>query len=234
MPKLVFLCRRRPDLTHERYAELLLRGHVPLALRHHPTMRKYVVNVVEGLRAGAEPLDSIGELTFDTLDDFRERLYDSDEGRRIIERDVAGFMGGAHAYVTTEHVQKAPTTTPPLGERSPGAKIIGLVRRPDGMTHDTFVEHWLRRHVPLALRHHPGLHKYVTNVVDARLGDGPEWDGIAELHFPSRDVMRVQFFDSPEGERIIREDMRRFIGGTWGYDVAEYVQPTQDCVLGRG
>ena len=223
MRKLVFLCRRRPDLTHERYAELLLRGHVPLALRHHPTMRKYVVNVVERLRSGAESLDSIGELTFDSLDDFRDRLYDSDEGRRVIERDVAGFMGGAHAYVTTEHVQKGPETTAPLGERSPGVKIVGLVRRPDGMTHEAFVEHWLERHVPLALRHHPGLHKYVTNVVDTRLGDAPEWDGIAELHFPSREVMRTQFFDSPEGERIIREDMGRFIGHTWGYDVAEYV-----------
>jgi uncharacterized protein (TIGR02118 family) len=224
MPKLVFLCRRRADLTHERYAELLLRGHVPLALRHHPTMRKYVVNVVEGLRAGAEPLDSIGELTFDTLDDFHERLYDSDDGRRVIERDVAGFMGGAHAYVTTEHVQKTPAATVPLGLRSPGAKIVGLVRRPDGMTHEAFVAHWLERHVPLALRHHPGLHKYVTNVVDARLGDAPDWDGIAELHFPSTEAMRTQFFDSPEGERVIREDMGRFIGRTWGYDVAEYVE----------
>jgi len=224
MVKLVFLCRRRPDITHERYATLLLDGHVPLALRHHPTMRRYVVNLVEGLRAGAEPLDSIGELSFDTLDDFRERLYDSDDGRRIIERDVAGFMGGAHAYVTREHVQKGPVTTGPLGARSPGVKIVGLVRRPDGMTHEAFVEHWLERHVPLALRHHPGLHKYVTNVVEQRLGDAPAWDGIAELHFPSIDAIRTGFFDSPDGERIIREDMRRFIGTTWGYDVAEYVQ----------
>jgi uncharacterized protein (TIGR02118 family) len=224
MVKLVFLCRRRPDIGHERYAELLLGGHVPLALRHHPTMRKYVVNVVEGLRAGAEPLDSIGELSFDSLADFHERLYDSDEGRRIIERDVAGFMGGAHAYVTREHVQKSPATVPPLGARSPGVKIVGLVRRPDGMTHDAFVEHWLHRHVPLALRHHPGLSRYVTNVVDQRLGDAPDWDGIAELCFPSVDAMRTGFFDSPAGERIIREDMGRFIGLTWGYDVAEYAQ----------
>src|SRR5262245_31946806 len=106
MVKLVFLCRRRPDMNHGDYAELLRRGHVPLALRHHPTMRKYVVNLVQRLRAGAETLDSIGELSFDTLADFRERLYDSEEGRRIIEQDVAGFMGGAHAYVTREHVQK--------------------------------------------------------------------------------------------------------------------------------
>jgi uncharacterized protein (TIGR02118 family) len=130
-------------------------------------------------------------------------------------------MGGAHAYVTREHVQKMPATAPPLGARSPGVKIVGLVRRPDGMTHDAFVEHWLHRHVPLALRHHPGLHRYVTNVVEQRVGDAPDWDGIAELCFPSVEAMRMGFFDSPEGERIIREDMTRFIGLV-GYDVAEW------------
>ena len=224
MVKLVFLCRRRADLTHDRYAELVLDGHVPLALRHHPMMRKYVVNIVHGRRAGAQEVDSIAELSFDDLADFRERLYDSDEGRHAIERDVAGFMGGADAYVTREHVQKGPVTTAPLGTRSPGVKIVGLVRRVDGMSHEVFVDHWLHRHVPLALRHHPGLHKYVTNVVDVRLGDAPDWDGIAELHFPSIEAMRTRFFDSPDGERIIREDMTRFIGHTWGYDVAEWVQ----------
>jgi uncharacterized protein (TIGR02118 family) len=224
MVKLIFLCRRRPELTRAEYAERLLTGHVPIALRHHPTMRRYVVNVVEGRRAGADELDSIGELSFDELDDFRDRLYDSAEGRRIVERDVAGFLASAHAYATTEHVQKSPATAPPPGTRSPGVKIVGLVRRPAGMTHAAFVDHWLHRHVPLALRHHPGMHKYVTNVVDARLGDAaPDWDGIAELHFPTVDAMRSAFFDSAEGERVIREDMTRFIGHSVGYDVGEHV-----------
>jgi len=60
MVKVVFLCRRRSDLTHERYVARLLEGHVPLALRHHPTLRRYVVNIVEGTRGPAPPLDSIG------------------------------------------------------------------------------------------------------------------------------------------------------------------------------
>src|SRR5439155_21306956 len=95
MVKLVFVCRRRPELTHERYVELLLDGHVPLALRHHPTLRRYVVNVVEDTRGPAPPLDSIGELWFDTLADYRERLYDSPDGARVIARDVGGFLGSA-------------------------------------------------------------------------------------------------------------------------------------------
>ena len=93
MVKLIFLCRRRPDITHERYSELLLSGHVAIALKHHPMMRHYLVNIVEQSPAGWDARDSIGELSFDSLDDFHDRLYDSPAGRQIGERDVAGFMG---------------------------------------------------------------------------------------------------------------------------------------------
>lgn len=225
MVKLVFLCRRRPDITPARYAELLLGGHVPLALRHHPTMRRYVVNLVEHTPPGAVELDSVGELSFDTLDDYRERLYDSPAGRSIIEGDVRGFMGGADAYATTEYVQKAPAAVPRPGGRSPGVKLVCPVLRRPGMTHAEFVTHWLERHVPLALAHHPGLVKYVTNVVDARLSPaGEAWDGIAELHFPSAEALAHGLFASAEGEQIVRADIARFIGRTTAYRVAEYVQ----------
>lgn len=225
MVKLIFLCRRRPDITHERYRELLLSGHVPIALKHHPTMRRYVVNIVEQSPAGWDALDSIGELWFDSLDDFRDRLYDSPAGRQIVERDVAGFMGGADAYATTEHVQRMPSVPPAHGVRTPGVKLVCPVVRRNGMTHEEFVGHWLSSHVPLALQHHPGMVRYVTNVVDRRLGDtGPELDGIAELHFASAETLAAAIFDSSAGERIIRDDMARFIGRTGAYHVVEYPQ----------
>src|SRR5436309_2541525 len=132
MVKVVFLCRRRSDLTHERYVARLLEGHVPLALRHHPTLRRYVVNIVEGTRGPAPPLDSIGELWFDTLADYRERLYDSPAGAGIIARDVAGFMGSTAAYVTTEHVHRTPAAPPDLGRRAPGGKLFACLERIPG------------------------------------------------------------------------------------------------------
>jgi len=224
MIKLIFLCRRRSDISHDRYADLLLRGHAPLALRHHPTMRKYVVNIVERTPPGEEELDSIGELSFTTLADFHDRLYDSPSGRAVIEADVRGFMGGAHAYATTEYVQKDRLPRPRLATASGGVKLVcPLIRRAD-MTHDAFVEHWLNDHVPLALRHHPLLTKYVTNVVDQRLSStGEAWDGFAELHLASAEDF-PRLFDSAEGERIVREDIARFIGRTGAYWVREYVQ----------
>ena len=224
MVKLIFLCRRRPDITHERYAELLLGGHVPIALRHHPTLRRYVVNIVEQGRPNEEELDSIGELWFDTLVDYRERLYDSPEGERIVQRDVAGFMGGAHAYATTEHVQKA-VGTAPVGGRTPGITMFCPLRRRPDLTHQQFVEHWLTTHVPLALEHHPHMVRYITNVVDQRLSNsGSEWDGFAEISFANPADVGERLFATPQGERIVRDDIARFIGHTFPYLVGSYVQ----------
>ena len=224
MVKLIFLCRRRPDISHERYVELLLDGHVPIALRHHPALRRYVVNIVEQGRPNEEVLDSIGELWFDTLADYRERLYDSSEGERIVQRDVAQFLGGADAYATTEHVQKS-LGTPPIGVRTPGVTMFCPLRRRADLTHAQFVEHWLTRHVPLALEHHPHMVRYVTNVVDQRLsGTGPEWDGFAEISFASAADVGERLFASAEGERIVRDDIARFIGHTFPYLVGSYVQ----------
>jgi uncharacterized protein (TIGR02118 family) len=224
MIKLIFLCRRRPDITHARYAELLLQGHVPIALRHHPTMRRYTVNIVDSGPPNEAELDSVGELSFDTLADFRERLYDSPEGERVVQRDVAGFMGGAQAYATTEHVQKVGPARSP-GQRTAGVKMLCPLRRRPDLSHAQFVDHWLTRHVPLALTHHPHLVRYVTNVVDQRLAaDAPDWDGFAELCFASPADARQRLFGSPEGERIIRADIARFIGHTFPYVVGEYVQ----------
>ena len=222
--KLFFLCRRKDGLSHEAYAEHLLRGHVPIALRHHPTLRRYTVNVVESSSPGSPPLDSIGELGFESLDDYRERLYDSPEGARIVADDVRGFLGAAHAYATIEHVQRAPSPPTGLGERSAGVKFVAAVRRADGLTHDNFVRGWLDRHVPLVLAD-PMVRGYKTNVVDARLSAGaPEFDGIAELHFDSAADLDAHIRLSRDETKPIRGDIQRFVAQATTYCVAEYVQ----------
>jgi uncharacterized protein (TIGR02118 family) len=220
---ILFLCRRRADVTRAGYVERL-HAHVPLALRHHPALRRYVVNVVEDVRPGEPELDSVGELSFDSLEDYRERLYDSPEGEAIVRHDVAGFLGRADAYATTAHVQRDRAPQAPPGTRSPGVKLLcPLVRRPD-LSHEAFVAHWLERHVPLALAHHPEMTRYVNHVVDAVLSpSAPPLDGIAALHFPSLEAVTERLFDSPDGERAVRADVARFIGHTAPYRVAEYV-----------
>lgn len=225
MVKLIFLCRRKPELSHAQYVDRLLTGHVPLAIRHHPTMSKYVVNIVEDSPVGEVELDSIGELTFPSLAAFRDQLYDSEEGRDIIQRDVTGFLASASAYAVTEHVQKDTVGAGAIGARTPGTKLFcPLLRRAD-LGHEHFVAHWLGTHVPLALRHHPGMTRYKNNIVDQSLSpDASPWDGFAEIQLGVSGDWHHGLFDNADGERIVRDDIARFIGRTGAYRCAEYLQ----------
>ena len=220
---MVFLCRRRPDLTHEEYARRVLEDHAPLALRHHTRMRRYVINIAEGTPGGAEELDSLPSLDFDSLEDFRERLYDSPQGEEIIHRDVQRFMGGSDAYATREVVHKDETLPVPLGQRSPGLKWVCPLARHPNLTRERFVDLWLGEHVPLLLKHRPALTKLTSNWVEERLSEtGADWDGFAEFHFAGSDA-EAQPADSPAGE-ILAESLARLTVRAPGYPVAEYVQ----------
>ena len=52
---------------------------------------------------------------------------------------------------------------------------------------------------------------------------GPAWDGFTEMHFADASTIAGGLFDSPEGERAVREDVAKFIGQAGAYRVAEYV-----------
>jgi hypothetical protein len=225
--KIVFLCRRRPGITHEQYAAFVLEGHAPLALKHHPTLLRYVINIVEGSSAGAPELDSLPALYFASLEDFRDRLYDSPEGQEIIRRDVERFMtGGADTYATTEYVQrKVSPKAAPLGQRSPGSKEMWLLKRRQGMSRQSFVDHWLHVHAPLALASHPGLAQYVVSVVEARLSEtGELWDGIAELHFAEGAGAAEREPASQRARARFEADLAGFVGHHLVYPVGEWVQ----------
>jgi uncharacterized protein (TIGR02118 family) len=100
----------------------------------------------------------------------------------------------------------------PDGTEAPGVKMVSFMRRAEGLSHEQFVRHWTERHTPLALAHHPGLWNYTQNVVRRALTVGGEGiDGIAELHFASRDDYETRFFDSDDGRAVIMDDVRRFM-----------------------
>lgn len=89
----VSLVRRRPAISPEQFAEHWSTVHAPLARRHHPTLVRYVQNMVTAtLTPGAPELDGIAELGFGDERDLHERRYDSALGRAVIGRDVAAFI----------------------------------------------------------------------------------------------------------------------------------------------
>jgi uncharacterized protein (TIGR02118 family) len=97
---------------------------------------------------------------------------------------------------------------------------ISFVHRRAGLTRQQFADHWSTVHAPLARRHHPGVARYVQNVVIAPLTpDTPDIDGIAELGFRSMDDLSTRMYDSPEGMAIIRADVEQFIDRDAGWRV---------------
>jgi uncharacterized protein (TIGR02118 family) len=91
------------------------------------------------------------------------------------------------------------------------------------MSRPAFRTHWLERHVPLALRHHATT-RYVTSLIEQRLGDGADYDGFAELTFASAADLDGRVYLTPEGQAEIEADIPRFIGRVDAYVVAEYPQ----------
>ena len=79
---------RLPSLSRAAFVHHWTEQHAALAARHHPTMRRYVQNVVV---SGGE-IDGVAELGFASIDDMTSRVYDSDAGRRAIRDDVAQFI----------------------------------------------------------------------------------------------------------------------------------------------
>ena len=82
--------------------------HVPLALRVHVGVAKYVRNwVEEPLSPVTGKVQGIVELHFDNISDLEQRWFDSERGRAEIVQDVGHFLKGAVRMFTTEHILRA-------------------------------------------------------------------------------------------------------------------------------
>lgn len=113
--------------------------------------------------------------------------------------------------VDPRRVIESPRVTPD-GEPAPGVKMVSFMRRAEDLSHEQFVRHWTENHAPLAQRHHVGLWNYTQDVVRRALTPGgAAIDGVAELHFRTRDDFENRFFDSDEGRAVILADVKRFM-----------------------
>jgi uncharacterized protein (TIGR02118 family) len=122
MIKLVFCCRRQPEMTREAFQKRWLEVHGPLVrkLREQiPSMRRYVQShslpdevseAVRGPRGALEAFDGITEVWFDDLESLGGGAAD-DGGEaaraaamRLLE-DEAEFLDLArcHVFLTEEH-----------------------------------------------------------------------------------------------------------------------------------
>jgi uncharacterized protein (TIGR02118 family) len=219
--KIFFLCRRKANISHERFAELVLNQHVPLALKHHQTMRRYEINVANGTPDGGEAYDSLPSLHFEAMEDYRERLCDSKEGARVIAADTAQFMGGSDPYCTHEQIMCGGQPEVLDGKPTPGTKWVVLLQRKSGMSHEEFLDHWRNTHAPLVLELQTNIKRYATNdVIECLSETAMPLDGIAEMLI---DGDRATY-DREDGYAVVDGDLKSFCDTVLVYPVTEYIQ----------
>jgi uncharacterized protein (TIGR02118 family) len=85
-------------------------------------------------------------------------------------------------------------------------KLVNLLVRRDGLSHEEFVDYWLNEHAPMA-ESLPGVQGYATSVPADP--DQTAYDGIAELYLAS-DASVGDVFANEAGERI-QADTENFL-----------------------
>ena len=130
---------------------------------------------------------------------------------RVDERvHVAGYGDGSGDW-TRDWADAVPT---------PAIVQCSFVRRLPTLTRAAFAAHWNDVHAPLVPVHHPGVARYVQNVVVEPLTpDAPEVDGIAQLYFRTAHDLHERFYDSEAGRRLVGEDVARFIDRPQGWRI---------------
>jgi uncharacterized protein (TIGR02118 family) len=134
------------------------------------------------------------------------------------------FDAPVTAYLVDERVQIEWTRDWPDGAATPAVEQLAFVPRIPSITREQFAALWSERHTPLVRIHHPGMARYVQNVVVEPLTvDAPDFDGLAQLYFRTSHDFHERYFDSEEGRRIIFEDVAQFLerGVGWGFVAQE-------------
>lgn len=105
-----------------------------------------------------------------------------------------------HAYRVTEHRRLDPPRVPD-GERADALANVAVLRRPDSMAREEYLEYWMVRHTPIAIRTQATF-GYVQNVVEEALTrSSPEVSGIVEELFPMAGMTDPHAFYGSGGDR---------------------------------
>jgi hypothetical protein len=237
--RIVFLLRRRAELTRDEFQRIWWEEHAPLVVAHAATLGivKYQqVHTTGDHRPQALPaFDGSAELWVDPTraeGTPEERTAASaallaDE-RRFID------LGSSPIWVAQEQVvrvggQRQATD----GEQ----RLTAALRRAQGITREQFRQHWREVHGPLALQHNDvfGFHHYVqlhtpdnaeTHPLRAERGSPEPFDGVSEviLEPVSPDAERAR-----EVRSMIMEDEARFVD----YDASAVYHGVIRVVLDR-
>jgi hypothetical protein len=112
---------------------------------------------------------------------------------------VAEWAPDVHVWRVTERRPIDPPTVPD-GERAEALANVAVLRRPEGMSREEYLDIWLNDHSPIAIRTQ-NTFGYVQNVVEEALTPGsPEISAIVEELFPMAALTDVHEFYGSGGD----------------------------------
>lgn len=189
-----------------------------------PQGGKLIVNLVEETPEGVpfRPVNAHAEAVdpvYDVIVEISPPVEEAEPALAALASCV-GDVATTEIYEVEEIIQLDRQAAVP-GERSPGIKYIGRLSFHPDLPASAARRSW-DIHVPLALRVHVGMDKYVRNwIVDASRGRPA--GGIAELNFPTLDDMLTRYFDSDRGKEEIMHDISHFIANGARFFTSEFV-----------
>jgi uncharacterized protein (TIGR02118 family) len=210
MEATILLARRPPD-AHETW---LPRSLVALAQRFGDARVRLLVADADaqgqaGARAAPPPA------SFDTvvlIERVKARWATSPAPVAQKPDDALRWLAGARGHRATVREMLARPAPTRAGQRSPGLVFAATTVRAPQLSPEAFDAHWRDRHGPIALRHHSGKSSYEQCVFHGALtARATPLDGLALLHFPSREAFAERFYDSDAGRDAIAADVPRFL-----------------------
>jgi uncharacterized protein (TIGR02118 family) len=187
MVKIAILMKRRTGLSVEDFQDHLRTRYGRLALCG-PGLRRYVQSCAlpQGYARGELLFDAVGEMWFDSLDDYEHSMRSPEFAPARDEESAFLDRARTVAMPVDVHVIKDGAI--------PGnaVKNIEFVNRRPGMALDEFRTYWRNVHGPLAAKI-PSICRYEQNHLalgEYQKGAAPPYDGLAVTWFASTAEMR--------------------------------------------
>jgi hypothetical protein len=161
----------------------------------------------------AAPYQAITESWFDQTDDLADiaELFSSPAAAAAVQDSLRATGVTVFDYLVKYKVNND-SPCPPSGQRSPGIKAIHLIQWPAGVSAEAADRAW-DFHASNASRYHPGLSRYVRNIVTRTLTPGaPPFNAIGELYFAQDQLVNLRVFKSAQERSAVEAEIGDFVG----------------------
>lgn len=229
MTKLIAFMKGRSHDERVKFQDYCLQEFAPRLLAQDSSIQGLVVDLVDVVPAHMPwqrpgelapipvdpPYDAAIEAWFETADQARDAA-------RWLVAELSGRCARLDVFRTTEWIEKH-RPVPTVHGRSPGVKYISQCTFHGDLPDSAARRSW-GLHVPLALRVHVGVSKYVRNWVEEPLSPVTgKVQGIVELHFDSIIDLEQRWFDSECGRAEIIQDVGHFLKGAVRMFTTEHI-----------